>query len=338
MKKYLFVSVVLLLSACLFAGEATNDFTNPLLPPAEKMTKPQSTLARAVPLKKIDSDSGLEKLTGFPTGAGNAAQHYAKLEELFKTDRVDEKSLALKPRASGISEIFKAVTLRECKFTPDFYPPLTAGTAKQPDVLVFLSYAQALLELAKELENKQDFKGAGLIYQSGLIFGWHLTQNPESLLVLMLGVRIKGMFAKRYGEFARLQYGFDNPREKAASAYFTLLTHAQTMFERKLGYFLGNTLAFNSLYSVIRVATEDEDQAWRREAIVRLGVYRFGAPGSGGEIIYTDAERQKAAEQALAQIAEKDANATNRELAVWAINKLTPEIFMNLFRKQNSEK
>ena len=324
--KLALVTVALLLA--LTAPGLTAD--NPLLPPKDKMTRVQAMLADSVHLQKIDSDAGLEKLTGLPTGAGNAAAHYAKLEQLFKGDRENEKSFKLKLRSQGIAEIFKAVMIRECRLSPEYYPALTSGEVKQPDMMVFLTYAQGLLDLANELENKQDFKGAEMVYRSGLIFGWHLTQAPESLLVLSLGIRIKGMVTREYSRF--LQRQLNVQRQELADAYFTNLQHAQTTIERKLRYFLGNTLAFNSLYSTIRIATEDRDPAWRREAIIRLGVYRHGAPGSDGKIIFTDPERQKHAEAALTWLAERDPIPTNRELAVWVVNKLTPEKFVHMMQ------
>lgn len=323
----LFITAIMLTASLVAQGLADG---NPLLPPKEKMTRVQAMLADSVHLQKIDSDSGLEKITGLPTGPGNAAVHYAKLEQLFQEDRENEKSFKLKLRSKGIAEIFKAVMIRECRLSPEFYPALTSGEVKQPDMIIYLAYAQGLLDLAKELENKQDFRGAEMVYRSGLIFGWHLTQAPESLLVLSLGIRIKGMITREYAQFLQRQLSFQ--RHELAQAYFTNLQHAQTTLERKLRYFLGNTLVFNSLYSAIRIATEDQDPAWRREAIIRLGVYRHGAPGSDGKIIFTDPERQKHADAALTWIAERDPIPTNRELAVWVINKLTPEKFVHMMQ------
>lgn len=319
------------LSADLLPAEEADALTaNKFLPPKEKMSRVQLMLAKSVPLQKIDTDAGLDKITGLPTGAGNAAAHYAKLEQLFATDRENPQSLRMKPRCQGVSEIFKAVMIRDCRLSPEFYPALTSGEVKQPDMLVFLAYAGALIDLAKELENKQDFKGAELVYRSGLIFGWHLTQHPESLLVFSIGIRIKGLVAKAYSQF--LFRKTDLTRQKAVDAYYEMLGHAQSKLERKLSYFLGNTLAFNSLYSAIRIATEDQDVFWRREAVIRLGVYRHGAPGSSGEIIFTDPERQKSADAVLTHIAESDSDDACRELAAWVIKHLTPEKFAHLMK------
>jgi hypothetical protein len=307
-----------------------------LLPPLDQMTRPQQMCAKTVPLTAIDTDSGIEKLTGFPAGAGNAATHYILLEQFFKEDQLDpQKPLVLNTRGKGVQEIFKAVGIRDCRFTPEFYPALTAADTRQPDLIVYLAYTQALLTLAQEYRSKQDFNSADTVYRCGLIFGWHLTQAPESLLVATLGMRVKRLII---AEYARFLHGQMSPRAKDADEYKNKLEVAQGGFQRKLAYFLGNTLAFNSIYSAIRIATEDESPAWRREAILRLGVYRFGAPGSSGEILFTDPARQKDAEKALTFVAEKDGNQTNRELAVWVINKLTPESFMHLGQQKVGEK
>ncbi|GHV23825.1 hypothetical protein AGMMS49959_18270 [Planctomycetales bacterium] len=346
--KTLFLAAnVIIFSGIIFSGGAANPFPairaaeaasdtarwgkNELLPPLKEMTMAQGILARSVPLGKIDTDTGIEKLTGLPAGAGNAADFYGKLEEYYAADRVAPDKPAVKTDGAGVAAIFKAVAVRNCSLTPQYYPALTSAEIKQPDLVVFLAYARALIDRAKELEDRQNVKGADTVYRCALIFGWHLTQQPESLLVETLGLRIKALAANEYARFLQRQL---DPREKFAREYFDLLMHAENLLERKLGYFLGNTLAFNSLYSAVRIATEDADPAWRREAILRLGVYRHGAPGSDGKIIFTDPAKQKDAEAALIYLGEKDPEATNRQLAVWVVNKLTPELFLHLTQQR----
>lgn len=299
-----------------------------LLPPPEKMTPTQRILFTSVPLEKIDTNSGLELLTGFPTAAGNAADHYARLEMLFNEDREAPDKFSIKKRSKGLNEILRAVSIKECRLSPDYYPQMSQGTAKQPDIVVFMAYTQALFNLAKELEEKSDYKGAGAVYRSALIFGWHLTQNPPSLLCQILGTRIKYLAAEQYARF--LQRNLDMKRSEAASNYAKNLLKAQEFTTRKLNYFLGNMFGFNCLYSAIRVATADSDPVWRQEAIMRLGVFRHGVPGSDGTIIANDPAQQAIADKALVSITSNASPEYLRQLAAWSIQKLTPESFKKI--------
>lgn len=299
-----------------------------LLPPPESMNPTQRILSNSVPLDKIDTDSGIENLTGFPTGPGNAADHYARLEMLFNEDREAPDQFTIKKRSQGVNEILRAVNIKECRLSPDYYPVMTSGTVKQPDLIVFMAYTQALFSLAKELEEKGDYKNAGAVYRSALIFGWHLTQDPPSLLCQMLGVRIKYAAAEEYQRF--LQRNLDMKRSELAANYAQFLVKAQELSARKLNYFLGNMLGFNSLYSSVRVATEDADPVWRQEAVLRLGVFRHGVPGSDGSIIATDPKLQETADKALVYLSSNGKPEYLRQLAAWSIQKLTPQSFLQI--------
>lgn len=299
-----------------------------LLPPEDKMNPPQRILAKSVPLTIIDTDKGLELLTSFPDKSGNAAEHYARLEMLFNEDRTAPDAFSIKKRSKGVNEILRAVSIKECRLSPDFYPSMTEGTIKQPDIVVFLAYSQALFALAKELEEKGDFKGAGAVYRSALIYGWHFTQSPPSILVQMLGIRLKYIAAHEYANF--LQRNLDIKRYDIAADYIKTLDKAQDLFGRKLNIFLGNMYGFTSLFCTIRVATEDEDLVWRQEAVMRLGVFRHGVPGNEGQIITTNPVAQEFAEKALVYVTENGKPDSLRKLAVWSIKQLTPESFIKL--------
>lgn len=317
------LSLVALFSSLLCAADSKD-----LLPPEDKLTPPQLTLLKSVPLGLIDTDAGLETLTSFPEKAGNAADHYARLEMLFNEDRETPESFKIKKRSKGLNEILRAVSIKDCRLSPDYYPAMTDASVRQPDIIVFISYAQAIFELAKELEEKGDFKGAGAVYRSALIFGWHLTKNPPSMLVQMLGIRIKFAAAKEYSQF--LQRNLDMKRHQAAEQYVERLEKAQELYSRKLNIFIGSVYGFNSLFCCIRVATEDADPVWRQEAVLRLAVFRHGVPGSEGQIITKNEAAQGYADRALVYVTENGQPETLRKLAAWSIRQLTPESFIKL--------
>lgn len=323
----------LLLPATLAAGEGES--ANPPPPPSfdrDTMTTQQRILFDTVPLTPIDTTRGLEKLTGFPTGEGNAAEHYAKLEALYLEDRLPD-SADVQPYGKGVREIIAAVTKRECRLTPDYYPHFSKGTNKQPDIIVFTAYTRALIELARQLEERGDTKGADAVYRTGLIFGWHLTQDPQNLVTLMIGVQAKMSVTHEYANF--LQRNLDLTRSVAATDYLNHLVRVRTAISRKVQLFLNETLQFSSLHSTIRMALEDEQPLWRQEAVLRLGVYRHGAPSLDQEKLDNNEDHQRLAKDMLIYMAEHDPKPWIRSLARWTLDEVTPENFRTMRRMSN---
>lgn len=334
---------ILLVCACLHAGEpgSTPDAnrvsgaqSNPPSPPLDKdsFTTQQRILYDTVPLTPFDTTKGLEKLTGFPTGEGNAASHYAKLEALYLEDRLPD-SPEVQPYGKGVREIIAAVRIRDCRLTPDYYPHFSKGTNKQPDIIVFTAYTRGLINLARQLEERGDTKGADAVYRTGLIFGWHLTQDPQNLVTLMIGVQTKMSVTHEYASF--LQRNLDMERSIAANDYLAYLVRVRTAITRKVQLFLNETLQFSSLYSTIRMALEDEQTLWRQEAVLRLGVYRHGAPSLDQTKFETDEAHQRLAQDMLIYLAEHDPKPWIRSLARWSLDEITPENFRTMRRMSN---
>ena len=310
---------------------AITSYASDLYPPEKDMSKPQRALFRSAPIKKFDSNKGLEKLTGLPTGAGNAAENYAKLEKLFAQDQIEQGVYKVKKRSKGINEILKAVSKKKCQFAPKYYPYMNKGTVQQPDILIFLTYLNGLLNLAEELEDKGDLKGADAVYRSALIFGWHLTQQPPTLITERLGVTIKRIAAEQYSGF--LLRKMDMKKSDQALAYKEYLSEINIIFNRTLNYYLGAVINFNSLFSTIKIATQAEEITWRQQAILILGLYRYGIVNIDGEIIDKDPKMQKYAEDALTSITENGKTQSEKQLAAWVTQKLTPEIFIEINSK-----
>lgn len=323
MSKYLLIIVLI---SCSVSSYATD-----LYPPEDEMTQAQKILYRSAPLKSIDTNKGLSKITGFPRGSGNAAENYAKLMTLFKTDKKSGDYIELKRNAQGLKEIFKATSKKECKLAPKFFPYMNKGTVKQPDIVIFLTYLNSMLDLAEELEGKGDIKGAEAIHQRALIYGWHLTQEPTTIVSLLLGVAIKREAADKYSQFLFRKMdmkGSDQVRE-----YKEYLEEVGFRYNRIRNYFLGSVTNFNSIFSTIKIATESEDRVWRQQAILILGLYRHGIVNRDGVILARDPKMQKYAENALTYIIENGKTQGEKELAAWVIKKLTPKVFIKINTK-----
>ncbi len=316
---------LLFLSLCARAGEETPSADEP----AQK-TPGQAFLESTVYVKHIDSNKGLEKLITLPQREGNAATHYAKLETLYPQDRKNEdpKDPSVRYNGQGIREILAAVRLRECRLTPDYYPRMSQGTAKQPDFIVFETYAAALLDLAEEYENRGEVEKADAVYHSAFIYGWHMTQDRSSLIAYLIGLDVKLNAAKKYSSF--LQRRMKMQASGAALEYYQYLLRLQRAVYRKARVQLGDFRRFNCLYALIRVAEKDTEAFWRQEAVLRLGVLRHGAPSAARDAIDNDEYFQQVAEDALTKVAETDPAPWVRQLALWTVKNVDHERFAQL--------
>ncbi len=319
MSKKLFILTLFAISFSTFAAD--------LYPPEEEMSQAQKILFKSAPLQVIDTNKGLDTIISFPNGAGNAAENYSKLNELFKEDRLPGPYIDIKTNNQGVKEIFKATTKKECDLAP-YFPFMDKATVRQPDIIVFLTYLNSMFDIADALEGRGDIKGAEAIHQRAFIYGWQLTQEPTTIVSLMLGVAIKREAAEQYSSF--LFRKMDMKGSDQAREYKEYLEEVGFRFNRIQNFFLGSVTNFNSLFSSIKIATESESIVWRQQAILILGLYRFGVVNGDGEIIATDEKMQKYAENALVYIAENGKTKTERELAAWTTQKLTPELFVKI--------
>jgi len=282
-------------------------------------------------LSHWDTDRGLESLVTLPTGEGNAAEYYAKLEALYAKGREQDK-ITVSPQSQGVQEILAASKIRSCQLTPNYYPAMESGTSNQPDIVVFQAYANALLEYARDL-SKEDGKTRAAVeaYQAALIFGWHLTGERPNLVTFMLGITIKLKATRAYGRYLqRLLY---LEQAHAADVYVRQLSEVLRRLMAKTQVYLGDFENFNCLYATIKIAKEDKDYLWRQEAVLRLGVLRHGAPDRTMKNIVKDKNLQRLATDTLMQVAENDPQPWIRKLAQWSIQNVTPERFQEMRKK-----
>ena len=338
MKRLTFVCS--LLSLALLSGAVTwaeaGEHAPPSKPPAKRLSFRQQTLANKARelLAPMETDKGLELLVTFPTGKGNAADHYAKLEILYTKEKQNrhEKDFTVDPEGQGVKEILAATKIRSCSLTPHYYPHMETGDSNQPDMIVYGAYIQALLHHASNLERKGDLKAANRAYQAGLIWGWHFTLDRPNLITFTLGLSAKVQSARAYAVFLRRH--LKGKKAKHAEEYVEKLVQIQGRAFAKNHIYLGEHNKFSCLYSAILIAKEDKDPLWRQEALLNLGVLRHGAPHATTNVLIKDGESQRLAAQALTEVASKDPHPWIRNLAKWTIEHITPEKFTNMRRKQ----
>lgn len=322
------IAGMLLLSCLLLpAGEA--DTEGELKP----ITARQRVFLRGVEplLKPYRLDPGIDSFMPLPVGPGNAAEKYATLEVLYPKEKLEgENQFGVDPHGRGVQAIVDASSIRNCELTPHFYPHMESGTGKQPDMLVFLAYRNALLKKADAVAHAGKTSEADSIYRAGLTWGWHLTQDRSSLITLHLGYSIQQKCAEEYAKFLR-----KNLISEKARRVKTFAEECEEMERRvwaKARVHLGDFRNFSNLFSAARIALHDEDALWRQEAVLALGVLRHGAPDNRRNLIVKDERMQAFAEAKLMEVAAKDPKPWIRKLAVWTVEHITPERFGELKR------
>lgn len=94
--------------------------------------------------------------------------------------------------------------------------------------------------------------------------------------------------------------------------YATYLGHVMRAFVWKANVALGEFDGFACLPAVIRVALEDVEPFWRKEAVIRLATLRYGVPDATGRVESRHPGFEQAADAALARVASSDPDLTVR--------------------------
>ena len=277
-------------------------------------------------LAEWDSDAGLERLVEYPVKSGNAAAHFKRVDELYRANLGRPDPAA---KETGIGELLQASELAECRFSPDFYPEFDRSDSPQPDFVALRSCLQSLLASADSQERRlANPREAERRYRAALLCGRHLTRDRSSLVVYMTGVIFKLRAAQAYEAFLRRQGRMDDT--DAAKAYAERIAELLRLFYWKANRALGTLEDFTSLPVALEVALLDYEPCWRAEAVIRLGIFRHGAPNQTLQEIRRDPLWEKEAEQGLIEAAAGDPAPALRRLAAWTVVNVTPEMFSNM--------
>ncbi len=280
-------------------------------------------------LQAWDSDSGMEKLLAWPTGAGNAAEHFAKLEQLFPAAMAGPSQAG---DSAGLQELLNAAECAVCRLSPDFYPEFDRSDARQPDFAVLRFYLQELLDSALRIEQAGGSRlEVEKRYQAGLICGRHLTNARTSSIVYITGLIFKVRSAQAYEQWLRRV----GEEEKAAAAqrYCRRLTEIFACWNWKINVAMSMNDEFDSLPVIIRVALNDAEPFWRAEAVLRLATFRHGAVDQAQSVVRHHSGWGKAGETALMQTANNDPVPSIRRLAAWVAVAIDAKAF-ETFRHQ----
>lgn len=264
-------------------------------------------------LGRWDSDSGFEQLVSLPAAPGNAAERFRLLEDLFPSEK--ELLEAGGEQTRGVDALIEAAGMAECRFIPDYYPPYESTEARQPEFVVIRMYFQALLQRADAAARAGNTEEADRCYQAALACGRHLTNDKSSSLIYVTGLIFKQQAAQAY---VRYLQNVGNPAKSAlASTYLRRIVEVMRAWTWKMNTALGEMDGFACLPAVLLVATEDQEVFWRKAAVEKLGMLRYGIPDFATNSVKRDPYYEAMADNALRDVARNDPDASVRKLAIW---------------------
>ena len=327
---YILFSLIFFLSVG-NAGEESNTA------PVEMTARQRELLDMLTPdmLEKWDTDDGLERIVRKPTADQNAAEYFKKLCDLYPQEK-HPHTILVPIDAKGIDELYHAGVSGRCDWT-DFYPPLTSGDTPQPEYIALSAYARAALEKAERYTRDGRVRDSEILYHAILNAGRHLTTDSPSFIVYMAGLAIKLRAANHYIRFLETCQRMDDAGRMKEYAAF--LDKRQRELAVKAQVCLGEFENFNSLYATIKIAEEDGSLFWRKEALIRLGILRWGAPSGeltpeGKLVMAHDKAMEELAGKTLEKIQQEATEPSLKAFALWAFQTLTPERFIDMRREQ----
>ena len=277
-------------------------------------------------LSAWDGDAGLEELVPIPGGSGDAAALFKRLEDVYQGEKA---SLAGGGEDSrGVLFLMEAAGMAECRLSPIHYPEYDSVTAKQPDFAVLRAYLEALRRRAAREEREGRPAGAEEALRAALLCGRHLARDRSSLLVYVTGLVYKLRGAQDYEAFLR-RSGRDGLADKAGS-HAAAMVDLLRLFHWKSGVALGEMKGFACLPSAVRIAGDDAEACWRKEALLRLGILRHGVVDREGGRVERNSAFEREAERALSLAVRRDPLADVRRLAAWAALNARPEMYASL--------
>ncbi len=272
-------------------------------------------------LEVWDTDMGLEECIALPTGPGNAASVFLRLETLYASEK--DALMAGGEETRGVLLLIEAADMAECGLTPEAYPEFSDATAKQPDFIVLRQYLRALLKRGESAHRAGNMGEAERCFRAAIVAGKHLTDDRVSALVFMTGMIFKLRGAQALESFRRVTG--ETARADAVKRYMTGVSGTLRLLYWKVNQGLSEFAGFASLPCIVRIALYDKEPCWRKEAVVRLAVLRHGVFDRENNRMFRNRAFERTAEEALAKVAASDPDPTVRRMAVWAARNIRPE-------------
>lgn len=272
-------------------------------------------------LSRWDTDGELSRIVSLPVGGGNAARYFKMLEEYYPSEKA---ALAGGGEDSaGVDALLRAAEEGGCSLSPEYYPEAAGPGGGQPDFQILREYLQALLRRAERSAARGDGRDAERCFRAALVCGKHLTDDKSSSLVFVTGLIFKVRGAQALQNY--LVRAGDAARAALLRGYSERLAVLMRAFMWKANVALSEFAAFACLPAVVRIAREDVESFWRKEAVFRLAALRYGVVDAAAASVARDPALERLADETLEWVAANDADASVRRMAVWAALNVSPQ-------------
>ena len=314
------VKVVGRMPDCLTEGGGTVKLAKPTDPPVTFTRRELLIYGRTLPstpdhIELSPLSPPFDGLAPARTADGNAADEYieairaisARLDLLGVTAPADyQKALPL--TEEEITHLLAGSRRKTSAFAPTYFSFDVAGTEPELPIVSVHAIARGLVEHGHDLQTDRQGAQAEVIYQSLIVFGWHLAQEPRSVIQHMLGLASEALGCQAMEKW----------EESGGTQHPQIYAHCREGVQER-------TKTINQKRATIeadatfarRTAEHDPDAMWRRYA-VRF-VYMHVDPSANGET-----------EQLLQRIAKNDADDSVRKAAELYLKRLTSSPFVKI--------
>jgi len=230
-------------------------------------------------------------LDAAPSGADNAAEHYAQAIEVFFANQailLDAAADLGQGKADGYADALK--TLEEIRGH-------IGNGAKQAGMNYLAQHASGKLQVSKRqddverlgqtidsldilgdyyLENKR-FKDADALYRDMLVAGWHMVQAHSHMHMTLYGQDIQATALSGMSKSIETDLDKTAKLERRAPLrnYLSALNEFKSRYEEKSMVFHKARLEAGDVWNI---AENDKDRAWRVQAILGMGMMKFTHP------------------------------------------------------------
>ena len=269
---------------------------------------PRDTLAKGfLDLKTIDVP--LKDVIGIePTEPGNAAQDYQKAVQLYmaSADAIEATGDAahidglvaandpwsdpgLKACKDIAAFVANGVKKKSMQYTFQYSPKRLKFSYHQPHSIPLFKVAVAVHQCFQVHRDRKEYAEAEKHVQQMMIFGAHLVNERVLPHVGWQGIEIQTTAIERLQQLYRLWDKAPRGRLRSIDRYGEALRLVSANFRKKKKILWDNIPATDPVTlqpvlspgDIFNVALNDQDRAWRAQAIIALGAVKFRITGRG---------------------------------------------------------
>ena len=265
-----------------------------------------------------------------PSGAGNAAEHYARAVELFFANykAIEDAAADLdKGNAQNHAEVLKA--LKEVRghvgkgakqASMEYLVKHTSGklqVSQRQDDVERIGQTIYILDILGEyyIKNKR-LKDADAVYRDMFAAGWQMMKARSHIQMTLYGEDVQRTALRGMSKSIEkgLDQDTDHERRAPLNDYMSALKEFRSRYEEKWEIFRKARLDAGDIWNI---AENDKDRTWRVQAILAMGMIKFTHPKNANaarnnalieKFLNSTDPVEKAAAQAAKDYTEADFN------------------------------